>query len=84
MKGTGKKLKGLLVVGVKNMGAVFVDEYPRFVQAVVGVAADVVPALQHQYLFPFFRQSPGGHRAGVARARHPDVVTLLQNSDIPF
>ena len=79
----GQKIEDLFIVGVKDVGAVFVDEHPVVVQTVVGVAADVVPALQHQHAFSLFRQSPGGHRAGVARARHPDIVMLLQNSDIP-
>ena len=51
------------------MGAVFVDQDAVFIQAVVGVAADVVPALQHQHpqAAPL-GQLPGGHASGVSGA----------------
>ena len=63
-----------LAGGVEDMGAVLVNEHAAFVQAVVGVAAHMVPALQHQHpLSAALRQLPGRHRARVARADHQTV-----------
>ena len=66
------------VAGVEDVGAVLVDEHPGAVQPVIGVAAHVGAALQHQRPLPPVRQGPGGHRAGVARAGDQHIKLLLQ------
>ena len=51
------------------------DEHPGLVQAVIGVAAHMGAALQHQYPpAAVLRQPPGAHRPGVARAHNESVV----------
>lgn len=68
-----------LVIGVENMGAVLVDQHARLIQPVIGVAADVVPALQHQDpLSAPLSQLPGTHRAGIARTHHQGVKIQFQ------
>ena len=60
--------------GVKDMGAVLVDEHAVLIQAVIGIAGHMVPALQHQHpLSAPLGQLPGGHGAGVAGADHQAV-----------
>ena len=51
------------------MRAVFMNENPMLVKAVIGVAAHMAAALQHQDppAAPLCHL-PGGHRTGVARA----------------
>ena len=59
------------------MGAVLVDEDAGVVEAVVGVAAHVPPALQHQHVSAaVLRQPPGGYRPGVARADNQCVMVV--------
>ena len=56
------------------MGAVLVDEHPGFVQAVIGIAADMVPALQDQHPLPApLCQLPGHCGPRKARADHHRV-----------
>ena len=74
----GKPVKDLFVIGVEDMGAVLVDQHPRLVRTVIGIAANVVPPLQHQDPFPLIRQSAGGHGAGIARSHGQNVKFLLQ------
>ena len=62
----GQIVKDPLIVGVKDMGTVPVDEHTGLVKAVVGVAAHMVPALQHQHLFP----APLGQLPGADGPRH--------------
>ena len=50
------------VIGVENVRAVLVDQNSGVVQAVIGVAAHVGAALQHQHpLAAVLRQPPGAH-----------------------
>ena len=81
----GEVVEHPLVVGVEDVGAVLVDEHPRLVQAVIGVAADVVPALQHQHpqVSPL-RQLPGGDRPGEARAHNQGVKCVIQKNPAFF
>ena len=66
------------VGGMEDMGAILVDEDAGVVQAVVGIAADMVPAFQHQHpLAAPFGQLPGGYRAGKARADDQAVEVLI-------
>ena len=75
----GEPVKDPLVVGVEDVRAILVDQHPGPVQAVVGVAADVVPALQHQDpLSAPLSQLPGTHRAGIARTHHQGVKIQFQ------
>ena len=60
------------------MGTVFVNEDAVLVQAIIGVAADVVPALQHQHpLATPLREFPCGHAAGIAGTNDQTVKVLL-------
>ena len=71
--------KPRLVIGVKKRGPVLVDQHARLIQPVIGVAADVVPALQHQDpLSAPLSQLPGTHRAGIARTHHQGVKIQFQ------
>ena len=75
----GQPVKDPLVVGVEDMGAVLVNEHAGLVQTVVGVAADMVPALQNQHpLAALLCQLPGAHRPGITRADHQRVKGTLQ------
>ena len=75
----GEVVKHPAAIGVEDVGAVLVDEHSRLVQAVVGVAADVVPALQHQHpLSAPLCQLPGDHRPGEARPHHQGVKGMCQ------
>ena len=59
----------MIVVGVEDVGAVLVDEHPVFVQAVVGVAADVAPAAygaERKVTILELRQNPDPEIAALA------------------
>ena len=71
----GQVLVHPLVVGMKDVGTVAVNQHARPVGAVVGVAADVAPALQHEHPFAaVLRQAAGGDGAGKARADDQCVI----------
>ncbi len=73
----GQVLKDPLVIGVENVGAVFVDEDTRLIQAVVGVAAHVVPALQDKDIFTApAGQLPSHHRPGKAGADDQRIIVF--------
>ena len=69
---------------MKDVRAVLVDQPPGPVQAVVGVAADVVPALQDQHPLSALGQLPGADRAGIAGAHDQRVKCMLQNDPAFF
>ena len=74
----GEEFKDLLVVGVEDVGAVLVNQHPGAVRTVVGVAADVAPALRHQHAPALFRQTPGAHAAGEAGSCNQYVKIIVQ------
>ena len=60
------------------MGAVLVDQHPRLVEAIIGVAAHMVPALQHQYpLAAPLGQLPGRHGTGQAGSDDKAVILMI-------
>ena len=71
-------------VGVKNMGAIPVNQYAVLVQTVVGVACDVRPALQHQYPSAApLGQLTGGNGASHTGAHNQALISLLHDL-VPF
>ena len=80
----GEPVKDPLVVGVEDVGAVLVDQHPSPIQAVVGVAADVVPAFQAQHPLSALGQLPGADRTGIAGAHDQRVKCMLQNDPAFF
>ena len=74
----GEPVEDPFVGGMEDMGAVLMNEHAVGVGAVVGVAADVVPALQHQHppAAPL-GQLPGRHGPGVTRTDDQTVKGIL-------
>ena len=76
-------MEDLRGVGVENVRAVRVDEYTGVVVAVVGIAADVRPAVDHQHLAAELAgKALGQHGAGETGA-DDEVVESGQRSG-PF
>jgi len=74
----GEIVKHAGAVGVEDMGAVLVDQHPRLVEAIIGVAAHMVPALQHQYpLAAPLGQLPGRHGTGQAGSDDKAVILMI-------
>ena len=68
---------------MENVGAVLMNEHAGLVKAVVGVAAHMVPPLQHQHaLAAALSQLPGGHGAGHARTDDQTIISLI-HWDLP-
>ena len=65
----------LVRICVEDVWAVLVDQDPRLVRHVIGVAGDVRAAIDHQHPLAAVRRQPLGHdRAGEARADHNVVI----------
>ena len=56
LREAGQEAPDLFVIGMKDMGAVAVDQHTGFIGAIVGVACDMVPLIHHQHVFAVLGQ----------------------------